>query len=64
VPGRAALTVVIDDRCTACGACLSTCPTRALLPAPKKPLVIDDRCTACGACVEVCPRGAIWERGR
>jgi len=56
-------TVVIDDRCTACGACLVTCPTRALRPAPKRPLVIDDRCTGCGACVEVCPRGAIWERG-
>jgi ferredoxin len=56
-------TVVIDDRCTACGACLATCPTRALRPAPKRPFVIDERCTGCGACVEVCPRGAIWERG-
>jgi ferredoxin len=60
---RATPSVVIDDRCTACGACLATCPTRALVIAPKKPAVIDDRCTACGACVEVCPRGAIWERG-
>ena len=64
MPGPATVTVVIDDRCTACGACLATCPTRALLPAPKRPLVIDDRCTACGACVEVCPVGAIWERVR
>jgi Pyruvate/2-oxoacid:ferredoxin oxidoreductase delta subunit len=56
-------TVFIDDRCTACGACLVTCPTRALVRAPKRPAVLDDRCTGCGACVEVCPRGAIWERG-
>ncbi|MEM7143012.1 MAG: 4Fe-4S binding protein [Actinomycetota bacterium] len=54
-------TVVIDDRCTACGSCLITCAPRALVRAPKKPLVIDDRCTGCGACVEICPVGAIDE---
>jgi len=50
--------VVIDDRCTACGACIVTCPERALRPAPRKPLVTTD-CTLCLACVEVCPRDAI-----
>lgn len=57
-------TVVIDARCTACGLCLATCPERALLPAPKRPLVLDDRCTACGACLEVCPVDAIAEVAR
>lgn len=54
-------TVRVDGRCTACGMCLSTCPERALLAAPLKPLVLDRRCTACGACIEVCPAGALSE---
>ncbi|MGA2211518.1 MAG: 4Fe-4S binding protein [Acidimicrobiales bacterium] len=53
----AALT--IGDRCTACGACLATCPEQALEPAPKRPGVRLRRCTGCGECVEVCPRDAI-----
>ena len=69
-PGTAPLvplsmpSVVIDDRCTACGACLLTCPERALVVQPFRPLVIDDRCTGCGACIEICPRGAINEVSR
>ena len=55
------MTVVIDDRCTACGACLATCPERALVPSPRRPLVIDARCTGCLACIEVCPRDAVTE---
>ena len=51
--------VAIDDRCTACGACLATCPTRALLPGPGRPAVVAARCTECLECIEVCPRGAI-----
>jgi electron transport complex protein RnfB len=53
--------VTVDDRCTACGACLAVCPERALVPAPRRPLVIDARCTGCLLCVEICPRDAIWE---
>ena len=55
------ITVEIDDRCTACGACIATCPERALLPARKKPSVVDPLCTACAACIEVCPTGAVNE---
>ena len=51
--------VTIDDRCTGCGACLATCPERALLAAPRRPLVIVERCTTCLACIEVCPSDAI-----
>jgi electron transport complex protein RnfB len=54
-------TVFIDDRCTACGLCLMTCPERALLVAPLRPAVVDERCTGCLACIEVCPRDAITE---
>jgi precorrin-8X/cobalt-precorrin-8 methylmutase len=53
------VTVVIDARCTACGACLATCPERALSPAPYRPLVDAGRCTDCLACLEVCPVDAI-----
>ncbi|MGI8491346.1 MAG: indolepyruvate ferredoxin oxidoreductase subunit alpha [Acidimicrobiales bacterium] len=53
------MTVTISDRCTACGACVLTCPELALSPAPKRPAVADVRCTDCLACVEVCPTDAI-----
>ena len=63
-PTAAALeTVRVTDACTACGACLATCPERALLRAPKRPSVVDAACTACWACIEICPAGAIVEAG-
>ena len=55
------MTVAIDRCCTGCGACLATCPERALVAAPGRPAVLVDRCTTCLACVEVCPAGAITE---
>lgn len=49
---------VVTDDCTACGACLLTCPEHAIVPS--LPLQFRaDRCTDCGECVEVCPRDAI-----
>ena len=48
----------VTDDCTACGACLLTCPEHAIVPTV--PLhVRADRCTDCGECVEVCPRDAL-----
>jgi ferredoxin len=55
--------IAVADTCTACGACLATCPSGALLPAPRRPLVLTGRCTACLECVEICPRGALSEVG-
>lgn len=49
----------IGDGCTACGACLLTCPEHALRPAPGRPFVLAEQCTSCGECVEICPVDAI-----
>jgi len=60
----ATLAVTVTDRCTACGACLATCPTSALLVGPRRPVVVADRCTLCLECIEVCPRDALVEPAR
>lgn len=49
----------ISSACTACGACLRTCPERALRAAPLRPVVVAARCTSCGECMEICPTDAI-----
>ncbi len=54
------MTYVVTDACTACGACLLTCPEHAIVPT--LPLrVRPERRTACGECVEVCPADALFE---
>ena len=41
----------VTDLCAGCGACIRTCPEKAIRPAPRdygSPLmVIEDRCTGC-----------------
>jgi ferredoxin len=55
----------VTNTCAGCGACIKTCPEKAILPAPKaylSPLmVLEDRCTACAECAEVCPVSACVE---
>ena len=54
------MTYAVLDTCTACGACLLTCPEHALVPT--LPLTVRaDRCTRCGECVEICPADALVE---
>jgi len=58
------VTVTVSPSCTACGVCVATCPTGALVPAPHLPHVADAHCTDCLACIEVCPVDAIrWVAG-
>jgi NAD-dependent dihydropyrimidine dehydrogenase PreA subunit len=60
---------VVTSRCQGCGACLLTCPERAIRPArgparrpargPGRLIVLEKLCNGCGECVEVCPVDAI-----
>ena len=50
--------LTVTSACTACGACLLTCPEHALVPTV--PLQVRaDRCTSCGECIEICPADAL-----
>jgi ferredoxin len=57
--GRNPTPISVSATCTGCGACIATCPERALRPAAKRPAVVAARCTLCLACLEVCPADAI-----
>ncbi|MBN1541345.1 4Fe-4S binding protein [candidate division KSB1 bacterium] len=49
--------VVIDDRCTRCGKCVSVCPYGVIYPA--KVVLNQELCLHCGSCYDVCAHGAI-----
>ncbi|MCH6159598.1 4Fe-4S binding protein [Streptomyces marispadix] len=51
----------VSGRCAGCGACLLTCPQRAIRPSGGTLLIRADLCDGCGECVEVCPVDAIDE---
>jgi electron transport complex protein RnfB len=57
--------IVVTAACQGCGACLLTCPERAIRPAHRAargagPLaVLPQLCNDCGECIEVCPADAI-----
>ena len=50
-----------QEKCTACYACVRTCPVNAIkVEADKpKPHIIPERCIGCGNCLLVCPEEAI-----
>jgi ferredoxin len=57
---------VATNACKGCGACLPTCPERALRPADTSAggpplLTLVERCTGCGECMEICPADAFVE---
>lgn len=55
----------VTDACAGCGACIKTCPEKAIRPAQggqDSPLVVlEDRCSGCAECAEVCPVSACVE---
>ncbi len=50
--------IYYEEKCTACGECLDSCPF-GLLSLEGDTLRIADGCTLCGACVETCEAGAL-----
>ena len=50
----------ITDECEACGTCLESCPTEAIVEGDKYSIDAD-KCEACGTCIDECPIGAIIE---
>lgn len=50
-----------EERCTHCGACVSICPTGALVrdPLTDKISFYADKCIACELCLPACPVGAM-----
>jgi ferredoxin len=57
--------VEIDTKsCTLCLACVSACPTGALLDNPERPMLrfVEDACVQCGLCKATCPEKVITLR--
>ncbi|HEY9037477.1 MAG TPA: 4Fe-4S binding protein [Roseovarius sp.] len=57
--------VIVDtDACTLCLACVSLCPSGALMDNPDMPQLRfqEDACLQCGLCANVCPEDAITLR--
>jgi NAD-dependent dihydropyrimidine dehydrogenase PreA subunit len=49
----------INDSCTACGSCISECPTEAIKEGSPHYSIDAETCIDCGACVSACPSEAI-----
>ena len=49
------------DGCTLCLACVSVCPTGALIDDPERPALkfVEDACVQCGLCMSTCPEKVI-----
>ncbi|MDR3352161.1 MAG: RnfABCDGE type electron transport complex subunit B [Zoogloeaceae bacterium] len=54
------LALVAEDLCVGCCRCIRSCPTDAILGAPKQiHNVLKEACTGCAACIDECPTEAI-----
>jgi len=53
------ISVVDEDKCEACGACVAKCPFGAIEPADSKVQIDRQICMGCGVCSGFCPHGAL-----
>ena len=52
---------IINDDCTKCGACESSCPQEAISEGNEKYVIDADKCVDCAQCVDSCPNSAIMQ---
>ncbi|WP_027718257.1 DUF362 domain-containing protein [Desulfovirgula thermocuniculi] len=52
---------IVADECQACGTCLESCPTGAILEEEGTYRIDPEKCESCGTCMDACPTGAIVE---
>jgi uncharacterized protein len=50
---------VINDKCTACGTCVDSCPISVISLQNQKAMINLDECIACNNCLSNCPESAI-----
>jgi len=50
---------VFEDVCIGCGACVDSCPVKAIWIESPAPIHIEKTCVFCGKCVENCPVSSI-----
>ena len=50
---------VDNNKCLACGGCISICPQDAILWNGGKAFVKQEDCISCAICIRTCPVGAI-----
>ena len=51
--------IINKETCTACEACVESCPSEAIAMAADKAAIEADKCVDCGVCVDECPVEAI-----
>jgi len=54
----------IEKRCNKFGACIKTCPQKAIYQDDKKTIIDRSLCNRCMQCIDVCPNGALQQIGR
>jgi uncharacterized protein (DUF362 family) len=52
------------DKCTGCGACVSSCPVDAVVIWDDRALISQEKCIGCLVCLESCKQGALDYRMR